>query len=54
MDWHNNHGGWECDWPLTVVIIGSKDSDGPSCAYLVEREMCPEFYAEEIKEKKDE
>ena len=40
-DFHSNHDGWECDWPIRFMIdLGY----GPKL-YAIDRESVPHFYA---------
>lgn len=47
-DFHSNHDGWECSWPLEFVILREDGSEVGR--YLVERESEPVFYASRVKE----
>lgn len=44
-DFHSEHDGWECKWPLTFDIF-----DGPTHLgrFQIEREYNPEFSAEPV------
>lgn len=46
-DFHSNHDGWECSWPLEFVILREDGSEVGT--YSVEREAEPVFYAYEVK-----
>ena len=39
---HDRHGGWECDWPITFTIVYY---DGHEVDVTVEREYRPTFRA---------
>lgn len=42
--YHDCHGGWEADWPLTVALYDG--GNGPEIArFVVERVCNPAFYA---------
>jgi hypothetical protein len=41
-DFHSNHDGWECEWPITFEIL---DADDISLGcFKVDREAVPHFY----------
>mgnify|MGYP003393841473 CR=1 FL=1 len=48
-DYHSNHDGWECTWPILIFLAEKEDSTDWK-RFLVEREYSAEFYAREIKE----
>lgn len=48
-DFHNRHGGWESEWPLTFAIYDSEEGD-ECCRVTVERETCPVFAGRMIRE----
>lgn len=50
-DYHDQHDGWECTWPIQILLAEKEDS-AVWKLFLVEREYSAEFYAREIKEDK--
>jgi hypothetical protein len=47
-DFHDRHCGWECGWPLVLVLV---DDEGKESRWNVDRRMEPVFDASEVKEK---
>lgn len=45
-DYHDNHDGWEANWPLTIKIADSESHLG---TFEVDREARPYFSARELK-----
>ena len=41
-DFHDRHGGWECEWPITFTIVYD---DAHEVDVTVEREYSPTFRA---------
>lgn len=39
-DFHSNHDGWECKWPLEFCVL----LDGKWYSFTVDREAVPSFY----------
>jgi hypothetical protein len=47
QDFHWDHAGWECSWPLTFIL--KLEEDGPVVGvFEVEREYSPSFSATEL------
>ena len=45
-DFHANHDGWECKWPLKIAV---RPEGSDVRTFEVQRRSVPEFEAEEIK-----
>lgn len=46
-DYHRNHDGWECTWPVLFVIVMP---DGSEHRFSVQRDVEPVFTASKVKE----
>jgi hypothetical protein len=46
-DYHSNHDGWECSWPITFTLYDSEDGPALAC-FEIERESEPVFYARPV------
>ncbi|WGL99114.1 hypothetical protein QE177_04330 [Arsenophonus sp. aPb] len=44
-DYHNNHDGWESDWPLVIRIFANNEIIGD---FKVEMEFWPSFPAKKL------
>ncbi|MES2367737.1 MAG: hypothetical protein V4563_17805 [Pseudomonadota bacterium] len=47
-DYHSNHDGWECTWPMEFYLATTEDSKEWKM-FLVDREYSAEFHAREAK-----
>ena len=47
-DYHSNHDGWECSWPIELVVL-SQFANEPLGTFEIDRETTPVFYAHEVR-----